>query len=68
LFALNPFGQKAFDPRLEESRLALARGGRVSFLWRVVIHSGDADIAGLYRAFEHAGQKPGGRAEAVPHY
>jgi len=54
LFALNPFGQQAFDPKQEESKLTLAKGEKLSFLWRVVIHPGDAEsahVADLYRAF-----------------
>jgi hypothetical protein len=54
LFALNPFGQNAFDPKQEESHLKLAKGEKLTFLWRVVIHPGDAEsahIADLYKAF-----------------
>jgi hypothetical protein len=45
LFALNPFGQNAFDPKMEESNLKLPAGGKLTFRWRVVIHPGDADTA-----------------------
>ena len=54
LFALNPFGQQAFDPKQEESKLTLAKGEKLTFLWRVVIHPGDAEtahVADLYKAF-----------------
>ena len=47
LFALNPFGQKAFDPDKEESRWSLPKGQKLVFRWRVVIHPGDAQAAGV---------------------
>jgi hypothetical protein len=59
LFALNPFGQKAFDPKQEESALKLPKGQKMTYKWRVVIHSGDAEmgqIADLYK--EYASGKP----------
>ena len=54
LFALNPWGQHAFDPSAEEAHTTLAAGASLHFRWRVVIHSGDttsAHIAELYREF-----------------
>ena len=54
LFALNPFGQNAFDPKMEVSHLTVSRGEKLVFRWRVVIHPGDADtahIADLYKAY-----------------
>jgi hypothetical protein len=54
LFALNPFGQAAFDEKLEESKWKLPKGDKLSFRWRVVIHPGDAEtgnVADLYRVF-----------------
>jgi hypothetical protein len=54
LFAVNPFGRQAFDPQQEESKLTLAKGEKLTFLWRVVIHPGDAEsahVADLYRTF-----------------
>ena len=54
LFALNPFGQAAFDPNQEESKLKLAPGQKVEFRWRVVIHPGDVDtghVADLYKEY-----------------
>jgi hypothetical protein len=54
LFALNPFGQKAFDPQAEESHWTLAAGQSLKFRWRVVIHPGDtasAHIAEMYQEF-----------------
>jgi hypothetical protein len=54
LFALNPFGQKAFDPKAEESQMKLAKGQKMTFRWRVVIHPGDADsvhLADLYKEY-----------------
>ena len=54
LFSLNPFGQKAFNEELEESKWKLSAGQKVEFRWRVVIHSGDAQtgkVADLYQAY-----------------
>ena len=54
LFALNPFGQKAFDENMPESKIKLAKGEKLTFLWRVVIHPGDAEtghVAELYKEF-----------------
>lgn len=54
LFALDPFGQNAFDPKLEESHWKVPAGQKISFLWRVVIHDGDAEsakVAELYKTF-----------------
>ena len=54
LFALNPFGQKAFDPKQEESVMKLPKGQKLNYKWRVVIHSGDAEtghVADLYKEY-----------------
>jgi Methane oxygenase PmoA len=54
LFALNPFGQAAFDPDKEESHWKLPKSETLTFRWRVVIHPGDADtahVADLYRDY-----------------
>lgn len=54
LFALNPFGQNAFDPDQEESRWKLPKGQTITFRWRVLIHPGDAEtghVADLYRQY-----------------
>ena len=51
LFALNPFGRNAFDPKQEESEWKLPAGQKVVFLWRVVIHPADADVAAMYKEF-----------------
>lgn len=54
LFALNPFGQNAFDPDAEERHIKLAKGEKLVLRWRVVIHPGDAEtggVAGLYKQF-----------------
>lgn len=54
LFALDPFGQKAFDPKAKESLWKLPSGQSLRFRWRVVIHPGDAQsahIAALYTEF-----------------
>lgn len=54
LFALDPFGQHAFDESLPESHWTVEAGGSLHFRWRVVIHSGDAasaHIAELYKQY-----------------
>jgi hypothetical protein len=54
LFALNPFGRNAFDPKQEESAWKLPAGQKLTFLWRVVIHAGDAQsahVADLYKEY-----------------
>lgn len=54
LFALNPWGQHAFDPTAEESHTTLEAGQSLHYRWRVVIHPGDsasAHIAELYRKY-----------------
>jgi hypothetical protein len=54
LFALNPFGQSAFDPDQKESDWKLPAGQKLTFHWRVVIHPGDAEtghVADLYREY-----------------
>ncbi len=52
LFALNPFGRNAFDPKQEESQWKLPKGQTLHFRWRVVIHPADADVAVLYKEFK----------------
>jgi hypothetical protein len=54
LFALDPFGRNAFDPEQPESQWKLPAGQKLRFLWRVVIHPGDAqtgNVAELYREY-----------------
>jgi len=54
LFALNPFGQNAFDPKLDESQWKVPAGQKLTFRWRVVIHPGDAQsghVAELYQDY-----------------
>ena len=54
LFALDPFGQHAFDESAPESHWTVEAGGSLHFRWRVVIHSGDpasAHIAELYQQY-----------------
>ena len=55
LFALNPFGQNAFDEKQPESKLKLTKGQKLVYRWRVVIHPGDAEsahVAELYKEYE----------------
>ena len=54
LFALNPFGQNAFDPKQEESSWKIPTGQKIEFRWRVLIHPGDAQsakVAELYKEY-----------------
>jgi hypothetical protein len=54
LFALNPFGQNAFDPNAEESHWKLPAGQKLTFRWSVVVHPGDAatgHVADLYKQY-----------------
>lgn len=54
LFAVNPWGQHAFDPAAPEAHTALPAKGSLRFRWRVVIHAGDtatAHVAELYQEF-----------------
>lgn len=55
LFALNPFGAHAFDPKQLESRWDLAKGKQLVFRWRVVVHPGDAESAHLADLFNDYG-------------
>ena len=54
LFAVNPWGQHAFDPAAPEAHTTLPAKGSLRFRWRVVIHAGDtavARVAELYQEF-----------------
>jgi len=51
LFALNPFGQHAFDESQPESQWKLPKGHALIFRWRVTIHPADADVAAIYKEF-----------------
>ncbi len=52
LFALNPFGQHAFDPSQPESHWEVPAGGSLHFRWRVLIHNGDTAGAGIAKAYQ----------------
>ena len=54
LFAVDPWGQHAFDPSAPVASMTVEAGGSLRFRWRVVVHEGDtrsAHIADLYREF-----------------
>lgn len=54
LFSLNPFGQHAFDPAAAENITKLAKGQKLTFQWRVLVHPGDAlsgKVAENYQEF-----------------
>jgi hypothetical protein len=52
LFALDPFGQHAFDPSQPESNWKLDSGKSLRFRYRVVIHPGDADAAHIANMYQ----------------
>lgn len=54
LFALNPFGKKAFDPTQEESQWKVPAGQKLEFRWGVLIHPGAGaaeQVAAVYKMF-----------------
>src|SRR5262245_58169665 len=51
LFALNPFGRKSFDTKLEESQWKVPSGQKLEFRWGVLIHPGDLGAAKLNATF-----------------
>jgi len=54
LFAVDPWGQHAYDPSAPEAHMTVKAGGSLKFRWRVVVHAGDAEtahIADLYQEF-----------------
>ena len=54
LFAANPFGSKAFDPKAPEGGHTLNTGDSMRFRYRVIIHPGDVPkkkIADWYSAY-----------------
>ncbi|HEY3742237.1 MAG TPA: PmoA family protein [Bryobacteraceae bacterium] len=54
LFSLNPFGRKAFDESQPENSIKLAKGQKLTYKWRVVIHPGDAQtghVAEMYKEY-----------------
>ena len=57
LFALDPFGQHAFDPAQPESHWELDMGKSLRFRWRVVIHPGDAAGAHIAELYEKWSQE-----------
>lgn len=52
LFSLNPFGQHAFDPDAPERSTKLAKGQKLTFRWRVLIHPGDAQSGKVAESFK----------------
>lgn len=62
LFAINPFGQHAFDPSQPESHWKVDAGKSLRFRWRVVIHPGDTQAAHIADLYEKWSQEPGVRS------
>lgn len=58
LFALNPFGQHAFDPDAAPNQTKLATGQKLVFRWRVVIHPGDAAAGGVAELYKQWAAQP----------
>ena len=58
LFALNPFGQHAFDPNMPERVVKLAAGNKLVYRWRVLIHPGDAETAHVADLYKEYSAKP----------
>src|SRR5579884_1185506 len=58
LFALDPFGQHAFDPSQPVSDWTLEAGKSLHFRWRVVIHPGDEKSAKIAQLYEKWSVKP----------
>lgn len=52
LLALNPFGQKVYDPKLPERTYALAKGKSLVFRHRVAIVSGKSDPAVIKKLYQ----------------
>ncbi|MCW5966042.1 MAG: PmoA family protein [Bryobacterales bacterium] len=52
LFSLNPLGQGAFDPDVDENITKLAKGQSIRLRFRVVIHPGDAETAKVAELYE----------------
>lgn len=52
LLALNPFGQKQFDPKLEERKFVLKRGESITFRHRLLIASGDISNAAIEEEYK----------------
>ncbi len=58
LFAANPFGEKTFvNAKTKEESVSLAQGGKLHFLYRVVIHSGDTAAAGIAKIWDDFSKK-----------
>jgi len=52
LFALNPFGQNAFDPRQPERITKMAKGQKRTYRWEVLVHPGDAAAGGVAELYQ----------------
>ena len=56
LLALNPFGQKQFDPRLDERKFTLKLGNSITFRHRLLIASGDISNAAVEEEYKRFAQ------------
>jgi hypothetical protein len=53
LFAANPFGEKTFvDSKAKGESVTLEPGGKLHFRYRIVIHSGDTQAAGIAKIWD----------------
>jgi hypothetical protein len=58
LFAANPFGEKTFvDSKAKAESVSLEAGQKLHFRYRVVIHSGDTQTAGIAKLWDDFGKK-----------
>ena len=62
LFAANPFGQHDFEPAQKNNpkagELVIPAGGRVTFRWRLLFHTGDEKSARLAEQFAAYAKTP----------
>jgi hypothetical protein len=56
LLALNPFGQKQFDPKLAERKFTLKRGDSITFRHRLLIVSGATSHAAIEEEYKRFAQ------------
>ena len=50
-FTANPFGRKIFDDKAESARKSLKANDSIHLRYRVIVHSGDFDVAASWRDF-----------------
>jgi len=58
LFTANPFASHGYDPALPDASQTLAPGGAIRLRHRIVLHAGDAEAAGIERAWRAYAAEP----------